>query len=40
MIYDDLIAKLGEALERGEIDPAQVEALLRRPKVAPGAPAL
>jgi len=30
MVYDDLILRLSEALERGEVDPARLEALLRR----------
>jgi hypothetical protein len=30
MVYDDLIHRLSDALERGEIDPARLEALLRR----------
>jgi hypothetical protein len=30
MVYDDLIGRLSEALERGEVDPARLEALLRR----------
>jgi hypothetical protein len=34
MIYDDLIHRLSEALERGEVDPARLEALLRRPRPA------
>ncbi len=38
MVYDDLIARLTDALERGEIDPAQVEGLLRRRKAASGRP--
>ncbi len=36
MVYDDLVARLADALERGEIDPAQLEALLRRPRAANG----
>jgi hypothetical protein len=36
MIYDDLIERLADALERGEVDPVRVEALLRRR--APGRP--
>jgi Predicted dinucleotide-binding enzymes len=35
MIYDDLVARLVGALERGEIEPSQVEALLRRRKTRP-----
>jgi hypothetical protein len=30
MVYEDLIHRLSEALERGEVDPARLEALLRR----------
>jgi hypothetical protein len=30
MVYDDLIHRLSDALERGEVDPARLEALLRR----------
>jgi hypothetical protein len=30
MVYGDLIGRLSEALERGEVDPARLEALLRR----------
>jgi hypothetical protein len=30
MVYDELLARLQTALERGEIDPHQIEALLRR----------
>jgi hypothetical protein len=29
MVYDDLIHRLSDALERGEVDPARLEALLR-----------
>lgn len=36
MIYDDLIHRLSDALERGEVDPARVEALLRRRRPAGG----
>jgi hypothetical protein len=38
MVYDDLIERLTGALERGEIEPGQVEALLRRRKSAQGRP--
>lgn len=34
MIYDDLIHRLSDALERGEVDPARLEALLRRRRPA------
>ena len=34
MVYDDLLARLADALERGEIEPARVEALLRRRRAA------
>jgi hypothetical protein len=37
MVYDVLIARLSDALERGEIEPTQVEALLR-PRRASGRP--
>lgn len=30
MVYDDLVHRLSEALERGDVDPARLEALLRR----------
>jgi hypothetical protein len=36
MVYSDLVARLADALERGEIEPAHVEALLRRRKTASG----
>ena len=38
MVYDDLVARLADALERGEIEPARVEALLRRRRAANGRP--
>jgi hypothetical protein len=34
MVYDDLIHRLSDALERGEVDPARLEALLRRRRPA------
>jgi hypothetical protein len=34
MIYDDLIHRLSDALEHGEVDPARLEALLRRRRAA------
>jgi hypothetical protein len=34
MVYEELIGRLSEALERGEVDPARVEALLRRRRAA------
>jgi hypothetical protein len=30
MVYEDLVLRLSDALERGEVDPARLEALLRR----------
>lgn len=38
MVYDPLIARLSDALERGEIEPTQLEALLRRRTAASGRP--
>jgi hypothetical protein len=34
MVYDDLIHRLSDALERGDVDPARLEALLRRRRPA------
>jgi hypothetical protein len=34
MVYEDLIHRLSDALERGEVDPARLEALLRRRRPA------
>jgi hypothetical protein len=34
MVYDDLIHRLSDALEHGEVDPARLEALLRRRRAA------
>ena len=34
MVYDDLLQRLSDALERGEVDPARLEALLRRRRPA------
>lgn len=36
MVYDELIVRLSDALERGDVDPARVEALLRRRRAARG----
>jgi hypothetical protein len=38
MVYDELFARLTDAFERGEIEPAQVEALLRRHRATSGRP--
>jgi hypothetical protein len=34
MVYEDLLHRLSDALERGEVDPARLEALLRRRRPA------